>query len=59
MYPLTTPSADPAASGLPAGAARHLPPDGGASGAIEAASDPARLAHAVRDASMSIGFDLV
>ena len=56
MYPLTTPSADPAASGLPAGAARHLPPDGGASGAIEAASDPARLAHAVREAALALGF---
>jgi len=58
MYSVSSPSADPVGMGLPAGAARHEPPDRDLAGpASEApALDPKRLADAIRDAALALGF---
>jgi hypothetical protein len=58
MYSVSSPSADLAAVTLPAGAARHVPPDRGAAGLASGAPDldPTRLADAIRDAALALGF---
>ena len=58
MYPVSTPSAGPVSVGLPAGAARHLPPDreGAAPPSGAPVLDATRLADAIRDAALALGF---
>jgi len=58
MGSLSTPHTDPTALGLPAGAARHLPPDRHLAEATAGSSalDPTRLAHAIREAALALGF---
>ena len=58
MYSVSSPSADSLGVGLPAGAARHAPPDRDATGPVSDSPtlDPARLADAIRDAALALGF---
>ena len=58
MYSVSSPSTDPVGVGLPAGAARHMPSDRGAADATSdsPALDPTRLADAIRDAALALGF---
>jgi epoxyqueuosine reductase len=58
MYSVSSLSAAPLGLGLPAGAARHEPPDRGAAGPARdsPALDPTHLADAIRDAALALGF---
>ena len=57
MYSLSSPSADRASQGLPAGAARHVPPPRDSALAPDSAPpDATRLAHAIREAALALGF---
>jgi epoxyqueuosine reductase len=58
MDSLSSPSADHAPQGLPAGAARHVPPQRTLSSPApdSALREPSRLAHAIREAALALGF---
>jgi epoxyqueuosine reductase len=58
MVSVSCPSAEPVDAGLPAGAALHVPPvrDTAGDDTTTPALDPARLAGAIRDAALALGF---